>query len=411
MPTVELVQNLKEGGDRVGHSLSRSWVGRILVACQVALSLILLVGAGLFLRSVGRLASVDPGFNAKGVLMFRLDPTLNGHAGNDLLRLCDKITGALEALPGGVQAALAGFSPVSGSGSWDRLDVGSGKKIGSFVGAVDPGFLETLQIQLLEGRNLSADDRADTPLVAVVNETFARKAFGDASPVGREFSTGEGDSRLVYRIVGLIRDGHSISLDEEPGAIAYFPHRQVAGLFGLGPVTFFLRTAGQPTSLVAPVRAAVATVDRDLPLFEVRTLDEQIEEAMAQERQFLRLAVFGAALAIALSCIGLYGTVSFNFSRRIREIGIRLSLGAERRDILLSAFRELDVVVIGVVLGLGGVWLATRWLDELLFGLTATDPATLAVATVVMISVSALAVFLPARTATQVDPMEVLRLE
>ena len=132
---------------------------------------------------------------------------------------------------------------------------------------------------------------------------------------------------------------------------------------------------------------------------------------MAQERQFLRLAVFGAVLAVVLSCIGLYGTVSFNFSRRIREIGIRLTLGAVRRDILLSAFRELDVVVIGVVLGLSGVWLATRWLDELLFELTATDPLTLATATVLMIGVSALAVFLPARRATLIDPMEVLRLE
>ena len=411
MPNVELGQTLKEGGDRVGHTMSRSRVGRMLVAGQVALSLILLVGAGLFVRTVNRLASVDPGFNADRVLMFRLDPTLNNYTGDDLVRVCDEITSALEALPGGVSAALAGFSPVSGSGAWDRLTVGPDKKMGSFVGAVDPGFLDTLQIDLLEGRNLSPDDRADSPLVAVVNETFARKAFDDASPVGREFSTGAGDDRLIYRIVGMFRDGNSISLHEEPGAIAYMPHRQVPGLIGLGPVTFFLRTAGHPNVLLGPVREAVSAIDRDLPLFEVRTLAEQIEEAMAMERQFLRLAVFGAVLAVVLSCIGLYGTVSFNFSRRIREIGIRLTLGAERRDILLSAFRELDVVVIGVVLGLSGVWLATRWLDELLFELTATDPLTLATATVLMIGVSALAVFLPARRATLVDPMEVLRLE
>lgn len=343
--------------------------------------------------------------------MFRLDPTLNSYRGDELVRLCDEITSALEALPGGVSAALAGFSPVSGSGAWDRLTVGPDKKMGSFVGAVDSAFLDTLQIELLEGRNLSTDDRADSPLVAIVNQTFARKAFDGASPVGREFSTGSGDDRLTYRIVGMFRDGNSIALHEEPGPIAYMPHRQVPGLIGLGPVTFFLRTTGHPNVLLDPVREAVSAIDRDLPLFEVRTMAEQIEEAMAQERQFLRLAVFGAVLAVVLSCIGLYGTVSFKFSRRIREIGIRLTLGAERRDILLSAFRELDVVVVGVVLGLGGAWLATRWLDELLFELTATDPLTLATAVVLMLGVSALAIFLPARQATQVDPMEVLRSE
>ena len=285
------------------------------------------------------------------------------------------------------------------------------EKLGSFFGAVDPGFLETMQIRLLEGRDLNPGDGADSRLVAIINQTFARKAFGNESAVGREFSTGKGEERRVFRIVGVFRDGNSISLHREPGAIAYMPYRQVPDLVNSSTITYSLRTNQPPAAFVETVRTTVSAINRYLPVFDVRTLDEQISEAMAQERHFLFLSGIGAAFALLLACIGMYGTVSFSFSRRIREIGIRLTLGASRRDILMSALRELNMVVVGVVLGLGGAWFATRWLNDLLFELTATDPLTLTLAAIVMISVGALAIFLPARRATRVDPVEILRSE
>jgi predicted permease len=411
MLNVQPAQNLQDGGDRVGHSKSSFRTGKVLVAGQVALSLILLVLAGLFVRSVGRLVSVNPGFTADGVLMFRVDPTLNGYEADGLARVCDEIKAAVGVLPGAETASFSSFSLVSGSGAWDRVSVSEDKKVGSFVGAVDPGFLETMQIDLLEGRDLGFEDRADSPLVAIVNQTFARKAFGNESAVGRDFSSGQGEEQRVVRIVGVFRDGNSVSLHRDPGAIAYYPHRQAEDLVGHGPVTFYLRTTRPAAIFAESVRSAVFAVDRNLPIFEIKPLSRQISDAMAQERNFLLLSSIGAAFALVLACIGLYGTVSYSFSRRIREIGIRLTLGASRQGILLSASRELDMVVVGVVLGLGGAWMATRWVDDLLFNTTSTDPLTLTMAALVMLAVGALSIFFPARRVTLVDPVEVLRAE
>ena len=411
MPSVQLAKNLQQGDDRVGHARSSFRVGKLLVVGQVALSLILLIVAGLFVRTVSRLGSVDPGFTADGMLMFRVDPALNRYEAEELVRVCDEIKIALGTLPSVESTSFASFSLVSGSGSWARFNVSEDKKVGSFIGAVDPGFLGTTQIELLEGRDFSPDDRADSPLVAIVNQTFARKAFGEESAIGREFSAWRGEERDVIRIVGVFRDGNSIRLRQEPGPIAYVPHRQASRLVGQTVVTFYVRTAQAPATFAESIRSTVTALDRDLAVFDIRYLSAQISESMAQERNFLFLSGVGAAFGLALACIGLYGTVSFSMSRRIREIGIRMTLGASRRDILLSALRELDMVVVGVVLGLGGAWLLTRWLDDLLFKLAATDPFTMTTAAIVMTMVGVIAIFLPARRATLVDPIKVLRSE
>lgn len=411
MLNTQPAQNLQEGGDRVGHSRSSFRAGKVLVAGQVALSLLLLIMAGLFVRSVGRLVSVDTGFTTAEVMMFRVDPTLNGYKAERLARLCEEIKSSVEVLPGAEEASFSTFSLVSGSGTWDRLTVSDEKKVGTFVGAVEPSFLKTMQIQLLEGRDLHPDDRADTPLVAIVNQTFSREAFGDESSVGREYTTGQGEDRLVFRIVGVFRDGNRVSLHHEPEATAYISHRQALGLMSFGPVTFYVRTPGPSSVFADSVRKAVSDVDRDVPIFEMKTLSEQIADAMALERSFLLLTGVGAVFALVLSCIGLFGTVSYSFSRRIREIGIRLTLGASKRGILLSAFRELDMVVAGVVLGLGGALVAARWIDDLLFDTRSSDPLILTMAAVMMMVIGALTVFFPARRAMLVDPVEVLRAE
>jgi predicted permease len=411
MSRIHPAEDLRGGDDRGGQTRSSFRIGRILVVGQVALSLILLIVAGLFFQTVTRLASVDPGFSADGVLMFGVDPNLNGYSTDRLFAVCDEIKLALEALPGTESVTSASFELLSGSGAWDRVRLSDDEKVGSFVGAVDADFLETLGIELLEGRNLSANDRADSTLVAIVNQTFARRAFGDESAVGREISHGEGEEREVFRVVGVFRDGNSVSLHDERGAITYIPHQQASNWLNVRSRTFYIRTALPPAALAENVRKAVAAIDRDLPIFELKTMHEQISRAIAQERHFGFLSGVGAAFALVLACIGLYGVVAFSFSRRIHEIGIRLSLGASRRDILFSATRELNMVVFGIVVGLVGAVLATRWLDDLLFELTATDPITLAAAATIMMAVGALAVFLPARRATRVDPMEVLRAE
>ena len=411
MSKIKPAEELRGGDERTGQTRSSFRIGRVLVVGQVALSLILLVVAGLFFQTVTRLASVDPGFSADGVLMFGVDPALNGYSTDRLFAVCDEIKLTLEAMPGAESVTSASFTLLSGSGAWDRVRLSDDKMVGSFVGAVDPDFLETLGIELLEGRNLSINDRADSALVAIVNQTFARRAFGDESAVGRELSHGEGEDREVFRIVGVFRDGNSVSLQDEQGAITYISHLQAANWLSVRSRTFYVRTALPPATIGENVRLAVAEIDRDLPIFELRTMDEQISQAMAQERHFRFLSGIGAAFALVLACIGLYGVVAFSFSRRTQEIGIRLSLGASRRDILFSAMRELRMVVVGIFVGLVGAFLATRWLKGLVFELTATDPLTVTLAAIVMMTVGALAVFLPARRATRVDPMEVLRAE
>jgi predicted permease len=369
----------------------------------------LLITAGLFLRNLRNLQNVDPGFNPEGILVFRIDPTLNGYQDEKLGGLYDQILSRLETLPGVVNASMTPYPPLSGRGAWDHVKLPEGDEIVVFVGLIDADYLETLEIPMLMGRALTPRDDHRSPKVALVNETFARQAFGGENPLGRRFGFSGYLTGDEIQIVGVFRDSKNESLKRDTQATVFLPYRQASR--DLGVMTFLLRFQHGPESLLPLVRKTVAAVDPNLPLFETKTLTAQIDESMLQERQFARLSTLGGVLALGLACIGLYGTLSQSVNRRTQEIGIRMALGAERADILRSVMKEMLLVGLGATLGLAGAWALTRWLASMLFQLTATDPPTLLLATLLMVGVAALAVYFPARRASRVDPMETLRFE
>lgn len=407
---VEIPQVLREGGrGRLGATRSQHRLGTMLVIAQVAVSLVLLVLAGLFFRTLSQLRSVDMGFESEGVLTFRISANLNGYHDEELLRFCEQIRDGLAALPEVSSATMAGFSPVTGSGRWDRVDVPDGKLIDTYIGLVDPHYFETMPAPLLYGRPFTSHDGPNSPLVAVVNESFVRDVFGDSDPIGAEFSIGSGQRRATYRVLGVLPDARTVSLQHEPGPMMLLPLRQDAAQFGT--LTYFLRTPGRPEMLAARVREVVRGVDPNVPVFAMRTLSEHVDQAMHQEREFTRLSLVAAALALVLACIGIYATVSFAVSRRTQEIGIRISLGASRSSIVLSAMRQMRAVALGAAIGLLGAWALARALKNMVFGIASIEPLSALAATALLLGVAALAVFAPARRASCVDPMKVLRLE
>jgi predicted permease len=407
---VEPVPLLKAGGRAVGPGGTSFWgFTRGLVVAQVALSLILLVSAGLFIRSFQNLISQEPGLATEGVLLFRIDPTLNGYDDERLASLYQQILNDVQAIPGVSSATMSPFSPIGTSGHWDKLNVPGGNEVGARIRFIDHGFMETLQIPLLSGRGLSSHDGDKSALVAVVNEAFAREAYGDGNPLGREIYIRGGVEGPQVQIVGVYRDIRDLGLREGTYPAVFLPYGQhIEDLHGM---TFSVRSHFDPESLLGLVRNAVKQVDLNLPLFETGTLTEKIESLVAQERQFARLSTFSGVLALLLACIGIYGTLSASVSRRIQEIGIRMALGARRQDILGSVMRGMFMVALGIGIGLSGAWALTRWLSTLLFELTAMDPLTLLAATLVLVAVAGIAVYIPARRASLVEPMVALRFE
>ncbi len=212
----------------------------MLVIAQVAVSLVLLVLAGLFFRTLSQLRAVDTGFECEGVLTFRISANLNGYRNEELLRLSEQIRDGLAALPEVSSATMAGFSPVTGSGMWDRIDMPDGKRVDSYIGLVDPHYFETMQAPLLSGQPFTSHDGPDSPLVAVVNESFVRDVFGDSDPIGAEFSFGSGGNRATCRVIGVLPDARTVSLQSEPEPMMLLPLKQNAAR--LGTLTYFLRT-------------------------------------------------------------------------------------------------------------------------------------------------------------------------
>ena len=407
---VRPVPLLKAGGRAVGPGGTSRWgLARGLVVVQVALSLILLVTAGLFVRSFQNLMSQEPGLNARGVLLFRIDPTLNGYADERLASLYQQILSDIQSLPGVSSATMSPYSPIGTSGRWDDLTVPGGNEVGTRIRFIDVGFMETLEIPLLLGRGLTSRDSAKSPFVALVNEAFAREAFGDANPLGRQIHIREKQQGPKVEIIGVYRDSRDLGLREGTYPAVFLPYQQ--HLEHLSGMTFSVRSHHDPEPLLGLVRDRVKEVDPNLPLFETKTLAQKIESMVAQEKRFVHLSTLSGGLALLLACIGIYGTLSASVSRRTQEIGIRMALGAQRGDILSSVMRGMFMVALGVGIGLSGAWALTRWLSSLLFQLTATDPMTLLVAVLVLVVVAAIAVYIPARRASLVEPMVALRFE
>jgi predicted permease len=391
---------------------SRSMLGRALVIVQVAISLVLLVGAGLFLRTLSNLRHVDVGFNPQNLMLFRVNPQMNRYDEKRTLALYSHLLERLAAVPGVRSAALTNPALLSGSVNSTSIYVRGrsyegprGDSMNRLV--VSPNFFETMEIPIVSGRALTPRDHETAPKVVVINETAARKYFPGENPVGQRFGSSV-ENNSTTEIVGVLRDAKYDSVRDAAPPTMYVPYAQTR----LGSSMIAVRTAGLPGSVTSSIRAAVAEVDPNLPMMDVSTQIEQVERRFAQEKMFAQAYTLFGGLALVLAAIGLFGLMSYNVSRRTNEIGIRMALGAQRQDVLRLVMREsLILVTIGVVAGVAVALSTSRFVKTLLFGLAPTDAASVAAAIGVMVIVSALAGFLPARRASRVDPMVALRYD
>jgi predicted permease len=421
---LELSPTLKDNARAWGGSGRFRW-GQTLVVAQVALSLALLIGAGLFVRSLSKLKSTDIGFKRENVLLFSVDPQLIRYQKEQIAGLYKQMLERITTVPGVQSVSLARQGLLNGGGTQGSITVPghastadensiTQTREGSVYNApwlcqVGPRFFETAGMTLLRGRDFGPQDHETARKVAVVNEAFARYYFGNADPLGQRFDRGKNDGGEV-EIIGVVKDAKAVSIREQTPRTFYVPFLQDPGAWR--ETTFQVRTAGNPLHLVAEIRRAVQGVDPNLPLFRVRTLEAQVDESLGQERLVATLASLFGALALLLACAGLYGVLSYSVSQRTHEIGIRLALGAPPGRVLWMVLRETYALVLaGIVIGAAASFAAGRLIASMLFGLTPTDPVTALLAVILMIGVASLAGWLPARRAARVAPLVALRHE
>ena len=385
-----------------------------LVVAQVALSLLLLIGAGLFTRSLVNLRGLDPGFQPERLLTFGVDPSLSGYGLQRRLALFKRLQDDVAAEPGVKSASLAEVALMTGSDSSSTIHVEGyeakeGEDMNPNFNGVGPAFFSTMGIPLLSGREFTDGDDAAAPKVAVVNETFVRYFFGDKDPIGRRFGMGRKEEGFTVTIVGVARDGKAGRLREKPLRFVYIPYTQERDV---GEMTFYVRSALDPEALGNRVRRIVQEADPGLPVTRLKTMRAQIRESLFVERMVASLSAAFGLLATLLAAVGLYGVMSYAVSLRTREIGIRVALGAERRAVLLMVLEEVAVMALmGVAIGLPSGYGLGRLIESQLYGITARDPLTFTVATATLLLSALLAGYIPAARATRVDPLVALRYE
>ena len=410
---IALGPSLKEGRGAVSVA-SRTPLAKALIVLQVALSIVLLIGAGLFLRTLANLSDVDAGFNRENVLLFGVDPPSVGYKlDSRLVSLYQQIEQRASAVPGVRAASISfltfdqggWFNPVSVTGRTPTPD----DSLTPIHNVVGPGYFATMGIPLLLGRVFGPQDTAASPKVAIINETFARRYLPSGLPIGRHFGLGTDPIHSNdIEVVGVVKDAKYTNFQEPPIPAAYYPYTQIVQYWN----DFEVRYTGKPEVIIPEVRQAIGQVDHSLPVAYEGTLVEQVNHSMAGQTLIAQLSAFFGLLAAFLACIGIYGLMSYAVTRRTNEIGIRMALGAERSGVLWMVMRESMVLVAaGVGIGIPVALAAGRLISNVLYGIKATDSTTIALSALVMVAVAALAGYLPARRATKVDPMVALRYE
>jgi predicted permease len=404
---------LKEEGGSVAGGGRQARVRRGLVILQVAMSMLLLAGAGLFARSLYNLTAVNPGFQVERLLTFSLDPTLSGYSQDRATALFQQLQEELGAVPGVKLASMSEIGMLSGN-DWsmtvkvDGYQAKEDENMNPSVDGVAPRFFATMGIPLVAGREFSDSDAAGAPRVAIVNETMAKYYYGDTNPIGRRIGFGR-DKATDIEIVGVVSDVRSQQLRDKAPRFMYIPYRQDDSVTGL---TFFVRAAGDPSAAAIGIRQAVRRLDSNLPIADMKTMDAQVAESLFVERMVAMLSVAFGALATLLAAVGLYGVMAYAVARRTREIGIRMALGAERGRVLRMVLGEVAMMAVaGVGVGLVAAVYLTRKVQAQLFGLSPSDPLTLGTTVVFLLAVALFAGFGPARRATTIDPNLALRRE
>ncbi len=390
-----------------------SGMGRTLVVGQLALAVVVVATAGLLGRSLYNLRSLDAGFHADNVLLFAVTTAGTTLSSERLPAFHAELAERLSALPGATSVSLSLSSPIDTSGTIRGIEMPGLPRTpearGVWANTITPEFFETFGIALVRGRPFTAHDAQGTSNVAIVNETMARYYFGDADPVGREISFMSAPTEM-FTIVGLVRDAHQESLKQDPPRMVYTPLAQARQIEA--QMTAAVRTAQDPMPLSGDVRSVVASLGGNATVSRVRTLEQQIDASLVRERALALLSSSLGGLALLLACVGLYALVAYDVTRRAREIGIRIALGATRGSVVTRILREaLSLSAAGVVLGILGALGATRVVSTLLFGLTPRDPMTLATVATTLIATTFVAAWLPARRAARIDPARTLRAE
>ena len=392
---------------------ARSLLGKSLLVAQVAISLVLVTGAGLFLRTLDNLRTGDVGFDTRDLVLFRVNPGLNGYTEQRSADLYQQVLDRVGTLPGVRAATLSNPALLSGSvnqtsifvqGRTYEAGLQQNDSINRLV--VASNFFEVMGIPLMLGRAFTeAENNAKAPKVAIVNDAAVKKYFADGNPIGRRIGNSI-ETAGQLEIVGVVRDAKYDTVRDEVPPTLYVPSRQTR----MGTPTIAVRTAGDPMTFVGAIRETIRTIDPNLPMVDVSTQAAQVELRIAQERMFAQAYTLFGALALVLAAIGLYGVMSYTVARRTQEIGIRLALGAQRRQVLGATMQEsLALVALGVVIGIAVVLWASRYVASLLFGVPNNDVLSIVLAIGVLAVVGAFAAYLPARRASLVDPMVALR--
>jgi putative ABC transport system permease protein len=411
------IDTLKEGGRDAATGGSGKRLRSLLVMAEVAISLVLLIGAGLLINSFLRLRNVDPGFRTDNLLTMKIVlPEPKYEEMDRRSAFYTELINRVQSLAGVRSAAVTTNLPLYRQGNSISVSIEGrpapppGQELIVVTRIVSPGYFDTMSIPLLRGRQLSEQDTETTPNVVVISETMARRYWPGEDAVGKRIAAGRiRTPEDLIQVVGVVKDVRQFELNAEPKPQMYLSYRQ-ADFFE--PRDFVVKTDVDPSSLAATVRKAVWEIDKDQPVSNIRTMEEIVADSIARQRfSMLLLAIF-AAVALVLAGVGIYGVMSYSVAQRTREIGIRMALGAQTGAVLkLAVGYGMKLVIAGLVIGLMAAFALTRVMATLLFGVTATDPTTFTLISLLLIAVAALASYIPARRATKVNPIIALRYE
>ncbi|CAN5450535.1 ABC transporter permease [soil metagenome] len=417
----DLHDTLKEGGRSSTAGGRRSWLRSTLVVTEVALSLVLLIGAGLLIKSFVRILDTDPGFKAQNLLTMQLALNAKEHEGGKVLNFFNDLNGRIAGLPGVESAAFSNGIPLGPTADTSFAIVGRSKpepdkQPQTMLYITSPDYLQAMGIRLVKGRFFTAQDTQGSPRVAVIDETFARQQFPDQEALGQRIA-GDGKDNPDAEIVGVVAHVKHFGLDatERVQPQLYLPFNQApdALLPALAPrMNLIIRTTADPLNLTAAVRRQVQALDPNQPVYNVSTMERRLDQSLVTQRLSMTLLAFLASLALILAVVGIYGVMSYTVTQRSHEIGIRMAIGAQQRDVFKMVMgRGMMLALVGVGFGLVGAFVLTRLMTTMLYGVEPTDPVTFVSIGVLLTGVALVACYVPGRRATKVDPLVALRYE